>query len=297
MYKYLVEGFKHIIMDTFKKFYTDKTGETFTKYNVVLFVGEYNPITYDEYDRIQQFCDTVIKNPQYTTIFDDVVDIGIITNADKDAENFSIQKKYNLSFDERNYITTKIFGLKSFPIDLEKLELAQVLSTTKVEKLNEITFKLTEELKKHFHKCNILIVLRSKDEKLKDAFHELKKSYEADLNTESTVDLVIFNHKPHVPASISIPCCGEMIKAITLLNSDKPLPENLKIWAAKYGLVDFIDDIRRIHFKTEGYRYNLAFELVFPKMNLFAGQDEASKQANINFMMDLLKEMYLKTSS
>jgi hypothetical protein len=282
-------------MENFKDFYTSKTGESFEKYNVVLFVGEFNPITYDEYDRIQQFIEKVIKNPEYTKLFDDSVDIGLLMNADKEAEKFEIQKKYNLCFDERNYITTKIFGLKALPIDLEKLELAQAISIDNVDKINEIISKTTEELKKHFHKNNILIVLRKEDAAIDAAFKELKANYETDLNTESKVDLVKFNHVPHVPKSISIPCRGEIIKAIALLNSDKPRPEDLKSFAAKYGLLEFIDDIRRIHFKTEGYRYSLAFELVFPQLNLFAGQDEASKEANFVFIMDLLKEMYLKT--
>jgi hypothetical protein len=284
-------------MDTFKKFYTDKTGDSFTKYNVVLFVGEYNPITYDEYDRIRQFVDTVIKGPEHTKMFEDSVDIGIIMNADKDEEKFSVQKQYNLSFEERNYITTKIFGLKAISIDLKQLEMAQQLSKVgDVEKLNELLFKVSEDMKKVFHKSNILIVLRDKDNIIKDGFQHIKGTYETDLNTESKVDLVIFKHKQHVPKSISMPCDGQIIKAITLLNADKPLPENLRAFAAKYGLLDYIDEIRRIHFKTGGERYHLAFELVFPQMNLFAGQDEASKQANILFIMDLLKEMYLKIS-
>jgi hypothetical protein len=284
-------------MENFQKFYQEKTGETFIKYNVILFVGDYSPISYDEYDRIQQFIDTVIKNPTYTTIFDDTVDIGLIINADKEADKFSIQKKYNLGFDEKNYITTKVFGLKSLPIDLDKLEIAQQLGVDNTEKLNEIVSKTTEEMKKFFHKCNILIVLRSDDDRVKEAFQQLKSNYETDLNTDSKVDLVIFNHKPYIPASIAIPCNGDIIKAITLLNSDKPNAESLKTFAAKYGLLDYVDEIRRIHFKCEGYRYSLAFELVFPKMNLFSGQDDASKEANMIFMMDLLKEMYLKTSS
>jgi len=295
MYKYLVEGFKYILMNDFKKFYAEKTGETFEKYNVVLFVGEYNPITYDEYDRIQQFVDKVIKNPEFTNIFDDSVDVGLIINADKNAEKFTIEKKYNLSFDERNYLTTKIFGLKSIPIDLDDLELTQHLASEDEDKLKALLFKIAEELKKVFHKCNILIVLRSQDENIKESFYELKATYEMNPETQSKIDLVIFNHKPHVPQSINIPCNGEMVKAITLLNADKPLPEDLKTFAAKYGLLDFIDQIRKIHFKSEGYRYSLAFELVFPKMNLFTTQDEASKEANMVFMMDLLKEMYLKT--
>jgi hypothetical protein len=280
-------------MDTFKKFYSEKTGESFTRYNVVLFVGEYNPITYDEYGRIQQFVDEVIKNPTYTNIFDEAVDIGLIMNADKEEEKFSIQKKYNLNFDERNYITTKLFGLKAIPFDIKGLEISQAISAGDETKLNEMIYKINEDLKKVFHKNNILIVLRDKDTNVQDAFKLIKATYEN--NDDNKVDLVIFNHKPHVPKSISMPCNGEIIKAICLLNADKPLPEDLKTFAAKYGLVEYIDDIRRIHFKTEGHRYSLAFELVFPQLNLFASQDEASKEANFIFIMDLLKEMYLKS--
>lgn len=297
MYKYIVEGFKYTLMDTFKKYFTNKTGDSFTKYNIVLFVGDYNPITYDEYDRIRQFVDTVIKNPEHTTMFEESVDVGIIMDADKDEEKFAIQKQYNLSFDERNYLTTKLFGLKAIAMDLKKLELAQQLSKAgDVQKLNELLFKISEDMKKVFHKSNILIVLRDKDLNIKDGLHHIKGTYETDLNTESKVDLIVFKHQPHIPKSISIPCNGQIIKAVTLLNADKPLPENLRSFAAKYGLIEYIDDIRRIHFKTGGERYHLAFELVFPQMNLFAQQDESSKQANILFVMDLLKEMYLKIS-
>jgi hypothetical protein len=303
MYKYTIEGFKYNIMENFKNFYSQKTGETFSKYNVVLFVGDYNPITYDEYSRITQFVNDVIKGPEYTKLFEDNVDIGLIMDADKDEENFTIEKKSNLSFDERNFITTKLFGLKSIPIDLATLELAQQIASSddfkgqNANKLNEILSKINEDMKKVFHKCNILIVLRNKDSNLKDSFKMIKGTYETDLNTESKVDLVFFNHKPHVPKSISLPCVGEIIKAIVLMNAEKPEPAELKTFAAKHGLVEYVDDIRRIHFKTGGEKYNLAFELVFPPMNLFAGQDDVSKQANILFVMDLLKQMYLKISA
>lgn len=278
---------------SFKKFLIEECGNPdMIKWDVVLFFGDYSPITRTEFDRIEQFVETVIRNPQWVNRFARRVDIGLVSDVSHEEDHLELESNYQLSFDEKNYITSKLFGLKMINADITNLyEVAKIPSREQefVDLAQEVVHKLQDK----FHKANILLVLRPKD---RDNINEFMKITPYLKDDHIKVGFVVFHEEQKEDTGYlrGIPCDGDTLKIITLLNADRPSPEELRGFASKYKIHNRINDIRKIHFKTRGENYYLAFEQFFPNLKIYDVKDQESIKANYEVVLDMLKEMYLK---
>ena len=277
----------------FKNFLIKDCGDSnFIKWDVVLFLGEYNPITKKEYERVKQFIDTVIKNPQWSTRFANRVDVGLISDTKHVEDRLELEANYQLTFDERNFITTKLFGLKMLKADFSHMGQISKIPSRKDEFIGH-SKEVIDILKKNFHKANILIVLRPEDKNDERGFESIQPYLDDD---QIKIGFIYFNETGYEESNYlnGISCDSDTLKIITLLNAYKPDPEELRGFASKYKIHHRINDIRKIHFKTNGDKYYLAFEQFFPDLKLNDDQEEESLKANYEVVLGMLKEMYLK---
>jgi hypothetical protein len=264
------------------------------KWDVILFSGEYNPITKDEYSRICQFIDKFVGREKHQ--FGDNIDIGLVTDYDDGYENdISNKMTYDLTIEERNFISTKFFGLKLFPVNFEKmLHLIRDTETksSNPEFMSEVNDMIVN-FKENFHGSNILIVLRREDAKDIDKLEVISKVARGGLN----IGFIIWDHDMESESKLfgrSIPINGSIIKAITLLDVERPNPEEIKAFAHKYKVQQWINEIKKIHFKVNNDRYIIAFRCVFPELNISQGADDSEVESNARVAMEMLKTMYLK---
>jgi len=270
------------------------TAPAVNKWDVVLFSGNYNPITKDEYSRICQFVDKFIKKESHQ--FGEKVDIGLVTDYDKKYENDVANKlSYDLSIEERNFISTKFFGLKLFPVNFEKMlqllrhDPAKASNPEFMKEVNEMIV----EFKENFHGSNILIVLRQEDAKDIAELEKIANVARGGLN----IGFLVWNHDPQSDSRLfgrTIPIIGDMIKAIVLLDVERPNPEEIKAFAHKYKIQKWINEIQKIHFKVNNDRYMIAFRCIFPDLVISQSSDDASIDSNARVAMEMLKTMYLK---
>jgi hypothetical protein len=266
------------------------------RWDVVLFAGDYNPITREEYTRVRQFVNTFLKDPANSPKFNKKVDIGLLIDYEEKKDNIlSNKENYILSLEERNFISTSMFGLKIYPVKFD--EMVYLLKSSKedfsakqelVNKVNEMVFKLKDD----FYSSNVLIVLRPEHAKDLGDLKEIVALARGGMN----IGFVVFEHEPLETSDIfstTIPMTGDIIKAICILDRDRPNPEYLKAFAHKYKLSHVFEAIKRIHFKVDNEKYILAFRLVFPDISIFSADDTAA-EANSRVMLELLKNMYLK---
>jgi hypothetical protein len=278
-------------MEKFKDFYaTNDDKSLFKKIDVVLFLGDYDPITKDEYSRIKQFISEVVRSPTHISKFSEKVDVGLLINCEKIDAKLETRNNNDLNFEEKNYITTKIFGLKCYPVNLDKLFISSLLETDDSGDTEKYISEITDQLKKYFHKQNILIVLSHTDRNFEEVLFRIKEIVSSD---NINIDFLIFNHKPEIN-ELGLPFDGKLIKSVVLLDYEKPNPEDLKAFSAKNGLLDYVDEIRKIHFKSLGNNYSLIFELLFPDLQFYVNEKSDTKESNCKFLMDLLRNMYLK---
>jgi hypothetical protein len=264
------------------------------KWDVVLFAGDYNPITRDEFIRVNQFVENYVKTTPDK--FSKKVDIGLITNYDDEYENdVSSQMEYNLTIEERNFISTKFFGLKLFPINFEKM--LHLLrndpdGTSDPEFMVEVNDMIVE-LKNSFHGSNVLVVLRPEDARDIQQLEQISEVIRSGLN----IGFLVWNHDPHTQNKLfgrNVPVNGDIVKAITLLDLERPNPEEIKSFAYKYKLQDWLNEIKHIHFKVNNDRYIIAFRSIFPELIISDGCDDSVIESNAKVAMEMLKKMYLK---
>jgi hypothetical protein len=291
---------------SFKSFYVEnvstKVDETpvspaENKWDVVLFSGEYNPITKDEYSRICQFVDTFIKRESHQ--FGENVDIGLVTDYDKTYENDVANKMaYDLTIEERNFLTTKLFGLKLFPVNFEKMLHLLRFNQEKAsnpEFMQEVN-EMIVEFKQNFHGSNILIVLRQEDAKDITELQKIANVARGGLN----IGFLIWAHEPESNSRLfgrQIPIIGDMIKSIVLLDAERPNPEEIKAFAHKYKIQKWLNEIQKIHFKVNNDRYIIAFRCIFPDLVISQTADDSAIESNARVAMEMLKTMYLKNIS
>jgi hypothetical protein len=264
------------------------------KWDVVLFAGDFNPITKDEYSRICQFVEKYIKKESQQ--FGENVDIGLVTDYDKKYENDVANKlSYDLTIEERNFISTKFFGLKLFPVNFEKMlhllrhDQAKAANPEFMKEVNEMIV----EFKENFHGSNILIVLRQEDAKDIAELEKIANIARGGLN----IGFLIWAHDPQSDSRLfgkTIPVIGDIIKAIVLLDVERPNPEEIKAFAHKYKVQKWINEIQKIHFKVNNDRYIIAFRCIFPDLVISQTTDDASIDSNARVAMEMLKTMYLK---
>lgn len=294
--KFVVEN--TIAQDADKPVTTGETSQATLpqRWDVVLFAGDYNPITREEYTRVCQFINTFLKHPANAPKFNKKVDIGLLIDYEEKKDNIlSNKENYTLSLEERNFVSTSMFGLKIYPVKFE--EMIYLLKSSKddfeakqelMNRVNEMVIKLKDDL----YSSNILIVLRPEHAKNLGELKEIVSLARGGMN----IGFVVFEHEPLDISDIfssSIPMTGDVIKAICILDRDRPNPEYLKAFAHKYKLSQIFESIKRIHFKVDNEKYILAFRLVFPDISIFSKDDEAA-DANSRVMLELLKNMYLK---
>lgn len=283
----------------------DCDSEPTGKWDVVLFAGVYSPITIDEKDRVDQFVKNVIRNDKYKDLFSDNVDLGLIVD-DEDSSKVFSAGSYDLTNDEKEFISGKLFALKVFPVNYRRLKWLTIpipdkhklpfnASFTLEETRNELLtmfYPALEKIKESFDNVNILIVIDPDQPNAIPELDHITTNFEDDT---IKIGFMSWKHLPklHIKELGNIPVTGDMIKAVVLMDHDRPYPEYLKSFAYKYKLGHLIEEIRTVHFKVSGEYYLEAFMELFPDVVVF-DDDETNKKANYKFIMELLKKMYLK---
>lgn len=260
------------------------------KYDLVLFYGDYNPITREEYNRIFEFInDFVPKNKQ---LFSDKLEIGLLCDYDDDLEQRQIRtQNYDLLLDEMKFLTTKLFGLKLYPIDFRGInELIKLTDTPYEEQLLSDTIKeLTATFKRNFLRDNALVVLRPNDSlKILSEISNLTSS-------EINIGFMVYQSKFKEPSKLlsRLPYDSRMLKLICILDYFRPNPEDLRTFCFRYKLQDLLEEAKRIHFKTANEYYFDAFKLLFPNLNTSVSNDSVN-ESNVKVIFEIIKRMFLK---
>jgi hypothetical protein len=195
----------------------------------------------------------------------------------------------SLTFEERNYLTSKLFGLKLFPINFN--EMFTLAKADKKEKLDMSANKAATFFKENFHNANILVVLTPHEAQF---IKEAKKIIHALAEKDVNVGFMIYDGKVSDGEGYfaSLPNKCDMVKACCLMDAERPNPETLKTFAAKYKLSDSLGYIKEMHFKTKNDKYELAFNHLFPEIKLHETNNEDTK-SNMRIVMEMIKKMYL----
>jgi hypothetical protein len=274
------------------------------KWEIVLFLGEYSPIIKDEYQRITQFIEEVVRNDES---FDKNAEIGLVAHQKEEIKD-PFKNKYELSFEDRQFLSAKIFGLKLFPVNVESLAWIEVNKEKDntylfgLQKKEEIETQAPEdvipsyeeafsELKKNFTNTHILMVIDPKKNldliKLDKTIIELK-------DEGINVGFMVWEHKVYNPENILgfDRIDGQIIKAIALLDYVRPEPQDIKSFVFNFRIGEVIDEIKTLHFKCANENYVDAFDLIFPDIKVYKNEDNAKD--NSRFILEMLKSMYLK---
>jgi GTPase SAR1 family protein len=288
-------------MSSFKTFFgnvggvnTNNTNKAQDYWDVVLFNGTYDPITRDEHEKVKKFIKEIVNSDKHKNKFSPTVEFGLMCNDDTSSNSAILDKfKYNLTHDEKEFISAKLFGLRMFPINFTELSML----AASVDKSNDTSENLEnsiKDLKKSFQKANILIVLNKSDElENGNGLEEITKKFESeDLN----IGFITWDPSDAEPIEFlgNTKMSGQIIKAICLMDFERPNPDELKSFCYKYKLANILDLVRTIHFKVMGEKYLLAFRSLFPDLTIFGDEEEDEKDINYIFIMELLKKMYLR---
>lgn len=269
-----------------------QTSET-EKWDVVLFVGDYNPITRDEHERIKQFVAKIIKGDQSHKFCHDV-DLGVLVNQQLDEESFFQEKdNFDLSVHDKEFITSKLFGLKMFPVNFKQLMwlTLEQLDRDNTEGASDKIEKISKKIQSSFEKANILIVLRESDGHSLKALGEIIHKF---ANSDINIGFMVWRHTiENNPIMENLPCDGDIVKSLCLLDFVRPEPGELKSFSYKYKLSNHLDSIRSLHLKCQGEKYLLPFMSVFPDLVIYGDEEFEDKKNNYIFVMEILKKMYL----
>lgn len=296
-------------MDNFREFVTAAPAtvseQPVGKWDVVLFTGNYNPITVDEHDRIRQFVDNVIRNDSYKDLFSQTVELGLVF--DEESNNLAkTEVDMVLNNIEKDYITTKFFGLRGFTVsyrrlkwltlpvpDKDKLKLNANLTNEQLRDDIMTMFRpALDDIKKKFDQVNVLIVINPEEPNALPELDHIVTNFEDDT---IKIGFMSWRHLANdtVKEMSDIPVTGDMLKAVVLMDHDRPEPEDLKSFAFEYGLKDYIDHIRALHFRVDGEYYLEAFMTLFPKLIVYE-DDETNIKDNYRVVLEILKKMYFK---
>jgi hypothetical protein len=260
------------------------------KYDLLLFYGDYNPITTEEYTNIFNFINDFV--PKNKNMFSEKLEIGLLCDyKDEYTNNETHKQEYKLLLDEMQFITTKLFGLKLYPIDFKSINELIKLTDTPYESqvLNDTIKELTVKFKRHFLHDNALVVLRPQDSiKL---LSEVSNLTSEDIN----IGFMVYHNKYKEQSDLlsRIPHNSDIIKLICILDYYRPNPEDIRTFCFKYKMADMIEHAKRIHFKTSNEYYFDAFKLLFPNLNTSIDNVNVN-DANLKVVFEMLKRMYLK---
>jgi hypothetical protein len=275
---------------TFKEFYSANNPQIQPlKWNVVLFTGEFDPICKEETHRINDYVKNYItKNSDK---FDANADIGLLTPSTA-LNEINTKMTHSLTFEERQYIAGKFFGLKMFPIDFK--EMFSLAHFDKKRVLKTEVNKATEELKNQFDNSNILIVIHPSEAV---ETNDLKEIAHVFSNNGLNIGFMTYDHTPIVYDEYfkKIPMSGKMLKACCLLDSVRPSALELKNFAYKYNLQDILDPLKIMHFMTKNEKYDMVFRHIFPEIRLHERNNEEIEH-NTKVVMEVLKKMYTNKS-
>jgi hypothetical protein len=265
----------------FKNYFENKPEPV---WDTILFVGKYNPITKSDWQRIKLFKNGFI--PKNKEKFKDKIHVGLLTDVDGTANDND--RNSDLTYEERNFISTKFWGLRMYQINLTEL-----IWTLNTDSLKNDFYNQAETFSKflinYFNKSNILIVI---DDNYPTNKHNLKKISEVLSVGEVKVGFVSFNTPENNAESNyynDIPINCEFIKAACLLDLEKPDPLYLKDFCAKHKLLNHLNKIKSIHFKCRNENYRDLFKELIPPVTT----NELQKgEENILVLFEILKNMY-----
>ena len=274
-------------MTSFKNFFSQQTDSDApqVKWNVILFTGEFNPICREEFHRASDFIRNYVKaNPSKV---DENADIGLLTSSGS-LNEINTKMRYQLTFEERQFLTGKLFGFKMFPVDMN--ELFSLAHLDKDEALSNKINSASKFFKEQFEESNILIVTRPGEGNVKGDLQQVSHAFsENGLN----IGFISYEHSPITKDDYfkKIPVNGDMLKACCLLDADRPDALSLKNFAYKYNLQEHLDKIKVMHFITRNESYELVFRHLFPEVRLHERSNE-EQEYNVRTVMEIVKKMY-----
>lgn len=340
----------------YKHFSDDNVYAIKNKWDVILFAGEYNPITRKEFLKILDF---IYKNKKNENIIDHKTLLALVSfhkeNSQSIEQKINEKLSFSLSFEERNFITSKFFGLKLFEInnintllyllhkkfstskenkhhleyhsynshivkDTNKQHYASLETSIKnnllykksvfitpnnqlpqenplhkdeEEELVKIINNFKNFIQKNFVGTRILIVLDRNLHSDLTVLSKLNHFFNGDFELGILFwdDPVEYENKKI--NELKIPITGEMIKAIVLLDYEKPTADNLKYFSHKYKLHHLLNEIKQIHMKFNNENYHLIFKYLFPPILISKKDNEDIDEINYIVLMKMLSEMYL----
>lgn len=272
--------------NSFKKYFNKSQQPDPVKWSVLLFTGDYDPICREEYHRIDDYIKNYVRsNPGK---FEETADIGLLTSSSS-LNNINTQMKYELTFEERQFVAGKLFGFKMFPIDFN--ELFTLAHFDKDDALKNKVSSVAKFFREQFDNANILIVLRPSEGNLGD---ELKEVAHVFSDNGLNIGFMTYEHAPITKDEYfkKIPVTGKMIKACCVMDSERPDALNLKNFAYKYNLQQDLDAIKLMHFKSKNEKYDLVFRYLFPDVKLHERTNE-EQECNTRTIMEIIKRMYI----
>jgi hypothetical protein len=274
--------------NSFKQFYksSSQPAPAPVKWSVLLFTGDYDPICKEEYHRIGDFIKNYVRsNPGK---FEENADIGLLTSSGS-LDSINTQMKFELTFEERQYLTGKLFGFKMFPIDFN--ELFSLAHFDKDAVLKNKINGVSKFFKEQFDNANILVVLRPNESNMAEEVKEVSHVFS---DNGINIGFISYEHTPTVKDEYfkKIPVTGKMIKACCLMDSERPDALSLKNFAYKFNLQDVLDQIKLMHFRAKNEKYDLIFKHLFPDIKLHERTNE-EQEYNVRTMMEIVKRMYI----
>ncbi len=294
-------SFKKFIKETFyndmvpapetnKNDLNDSVEQPLVKYDIILFSGDYDPIHKGEYNRIIKFVNEFI--PMNKQLFNENVEIGLICNDIENVEEDQLKENnYELSIKEKQFLTTKLFGLKLYPVNFSGItQIIKLMDTPQEQQeLNENIHELVKKFKQSFLTNNALIVLRPSDSSI--LIEKISNLASNDMNIGTMIYPEEYYEMPYELSNI--PLRGKIIKLITLMDHFRPNPEAVRTFCYTYKLKDFIEEAKRIHFRTNNENYFKVFRLLFPELRTTINDDSVN-ESNAIVIFEMLKKMYLK---
>ncbi len=269
----------------FKDFYKTKvpqTDITNKKIEIVLFAGDYTPITIRDTNRVEDFYNEVVKeNPDNYS--EDLEIAFLVNHTEDDIEELKYSNR--LTIQDINFINSTFFGLKTYGLPFNDF-----YESTYSEDINTVDIK--ENIKTFFDE-------KFRGKNVEIVFNDSKKSMFKKINDIISIETLNFRFFsdtvysfPHVKFS-DIYITSDILKAICLLDYEKPDPENISIFCSRYELDDLYEDIKTLHHMSQNRNYHLLFSMVFPKINL-NNTDSENEETNNKIVMKLIQQLYLK---
>ena len=249
--------------------------------DIVLFVGEYSPITIADFQRFKDYKKEVVDAAP--NLYAEEVSMALLV--DHDADNALEQSFSNtLNIAEKNFINSTFFALRTYGVDFNQFY--QSIYNSEVDSM-ELHDDIRLFLDKTFRGKRVEIVFSDSS---KDMFSSI-----CDTSSFRNITFRFFKdtycYFPLCKFS-DIRITSDIVKAIALLDYEKPYPENISVFCAKYGLTDISEEIKTIHYLSQNENYHLLFSLVFPQLTL-KNQTVETAEMNNNVIMKMIQALFI----